>query len=128
MKRREFLVGSLGVAAAAATTEEALAQENKQEFYELRMMRLRMGPMQKLADDYFRDAFIPAMKRIGIGPIGVLDVGIGPDSPTKYILIPHQSMDSIANAAAKLAADDEYHKAGAEFQNRPASSPAYIRM
>src|SRR5215471_11821626 len=128
MKRREFITGSLGVAASGALVEEAAAQENKQEFYELRMMRLRMGPMQKLADDYFRDAFIPALKRIGIGPIGVFDVAIGPDSPTKYVLIPHQSMDSIANAAAKLAVDDEYHKAGAEFQNRPAASPAYIRM
>jgi hypothetical protein len=111
-----------------AATEEAGAQEAKQEFYELRMMRLRMGPMQKLADDYFRDAYIPAMKRIGIGPIGVFDIGIGPDSPAKYILIPHKSMDSIAMAAARLAVDDEYHRAGAEFQNRPATSPAYIRM
>src|SRR5690349_15946785 len=117
MNRRDFLTGSIAAAATVSVVEEAGAQEGKQEFYELRMMRLRMGPMQKLADDYFRDAFIPAMKRIGVGPIGVFDVNIGPDSPTKYILIPHKSMDSIANAAASLATDDEYHKAGAEFQN-----------
>jgi hypothetical protein len=104
------------------------AEKPPREFYELRLYHLRRGPKQKLFDDFYREAVLPAMKRIGLGPIGVFTVAVGPDSPTVYVLVPHKSLDSFANAAGQLRTDAEYQKAGAAFINTPANDPAYVRV
>lgn len=65
------------------------------------------------------------MKRNGIGPVGVFDVMIGPDSPSLYILIPYKSLEDFATASDRVAATDEYQKA--EFISLPATDPGYVR-
>ena len=42
----------------------------------------------KLADDFFREALVPALNRLGISPVGVFNVEIGPDSPSFYVSDP----------------------------------------
>ena len=134
MKRREFLKHSLlatGAAALASTSNLASAAESEpatREFYELRLYHLRRGPKQKLFDDFFRDAAIPALHRAGLGPVGVFSVVLGPDSPTMYVLLPHSSKELMSSASARLESDQEYLKAGAAFLNAPATDPAYVRV
>lgn len=133
MKRRQFLKTTLMASSAAGLTESLdLAAENSgqpvREFYELRLYHLRRGPKQKLFDDFYREAAIPAMNRIGLSPIGVFTVATGPDSPTMYVLIPHKSIESFATATDRVRSDSEYQKAGAAFINAPASDPAYVRV
>jgi hypothetical protein len=130
MKRRTFLKASLAAPALAGTLEASAAEKPTaaREFYELRLYRLRRGPKQKVFDDFYRDAAIPAMNRIGLGPIGVFGVMYGPDSPTMYVLVPHKSLDSLATTAERLRADAEYSKAGAAFIDSTPNHPAYIRV
>jgi hypothetical protein len=134
MKRRDFLTSSLAAASAAglasaikSSAAEATAQAGR-EFYELRLYHLRRGPKQKLWEDFYREAAIPAMNRQGIGPVGVFSVMIGPDSPTMYVLLPHKSLESFATANERVHADPEYQKAGAQFTNATASDPSYLRV
>ena len=75
-----------------------------------------------------RDAAIPAYNRAGVEKVGVFNVSAGPDSPTLYVLLTHKSLDSVAAAADRLAADEEYQKAGAEFLNATSTDPSYIRV
>lgn len=110
-------------ASAAEKTEGAT-----REFYELRVYHLRRGPKQKLFDEFYREAAIPAMTRAGIGPVGVFSVMVGPDSPTMYVLIPHKSLELFATSNDRVRSDPGYQKAGAEFINAPASDPAYVRV
>ena len=133
MKRRHFIKSALAASSAIGLTQSlAIAAESTdkpaREFYELRQYKLRRGPKQKLFDDFYRQAAIPAMNRIGLGPIGVFNVATGPDSPTVYVLIPHKSIESFATATDQVRADSEYQKAGAEFINAPATDPSYIRV
>ncbi|MGC8829855.1 MAG: NIPSNAP family protein [Verrucomicrobiia bacterium] len=134
MKRREFLKTTTLVAASAGAMSmlnESVAnaqQETNREFYELRRYQLRRGPMQKLFDDYLRDAAIPAMNRAGVKPIGVFNVMLGPDSPCIYALIPYKNVNEFVNIHLHLYEDKEYQKAGADFINAPPTSPAYIRF
>jgi NIPSNAP len=133
MKRRDFLKSALAASSAAGLTQTlAMAadapEKTAREYYELRLYHLRRGPKQKLFDDFFRDAAIPAMNRIGLGPIGVFNVMTGPDSPTMYVLIPHKSLDSFATATDRVRQDAEYQKLGAEFINATAADPAYVRV
>jgi hypothetical protein len=94
----------------------------------MRLYHVRRGPRLKLIQDYHRDALIPALNRYEIGPIGVFEPAIGPDSPTVYLFIPYKTMDSFTGLRGRLDADAEYKKAGASFLNLPASDPAYVRM
>lgn len=134
MKRREFLTSSLAATSVAglASLSGASAAENNEkvarEFYELRLYHLRRGSKQKLFDDYFRVAALPAMNRAGLGPVGIFNVMVGPDSPTTYVLIPHKSIESFTLAAERLRSDAEYQKAAADFINAPATDPPYVRV
>jgi len=131
MKRRDFIQSTLaatGLASLGLRAADSAALPPAREYYELRRYQLRRGPNQKRFDDYARDAAIPAMNRLGIGPIGVFHVMTGPDSPSAYVLIPYASLEQFAAAPGRLAADVEYQKAGADFINTPATDPAYIRV
>src|SRR5262249_46635532 len=126
MKRRKFLTTSLAASCLAglAPLDPFAADKNaksKSEYYELRLYHLRRGPNVKLLNDFFRDVALPAMARNGIGPVGVFDVMFGPDSPTLYVLIPHPSLEAFATAGARINADAEYNKAGADVLNRPST-------
>lgn len=134
--RRDVLAGAAaGLAAtaaagvpslAAAPSAPAAAASPAPEFYELRALRLRRGPQPKRLDDYLRDAFIPAARRAGCGPVGAFNVVIGHGNPSVYVLIPHPTVESFVTLADRLADDAEYHKAGEPFLSLPPTDPPYL--
>lgn len=130
MNRREFLAAS----AAAGVTPLAQVggidsfQAAGREFYELRSYHLLPGSKQQLLNNYFRDAAIPAMRRLGLGPVGAFSVTYGPNAPTLYILITHPTLDSVATLRQRLWRDAEYVKAGAPFLNVAQSDAAFVRV
>jgi hypothetical protein len=133
MKRRAFLQSSLALAGggAVASSLRVSAEESgagQRQFYELQLYHLRRGPQTGLFDNFYRDAAIPALNRAGIAQVGVFSVMVGPESPTMYVLLAHPSLESLAATPARLDADAEYQKAGAEFLNAPAANPAYERV
>jgi len=117
-----------GLASLLECSAATPGDKSSREFYELRLYHLRRGSKQKVFDDFYSEAAIPAMNRAGIGPIGVFNVAYGPDSPTMYVLIPHQSIDSFGTALDRVRSDAGYQKAGAEFINAPATDPSYVRV
>lgn len=124
-----MVAATLGGLSAASTT--TAAEENNpasREYYELRLYRLRIGAKQKVFDEFFGKAAIPALNRAGIAPVGVFSVMFGPESPTMHVLLPCKSLEGLANAWQQVEADPEYQKAGAEFLNAPASDPPFVRM
>ena len=134
MKRREFVTSSLAASAMAGlgSTGEAGggsgAGDPAPEYYQLIVCRLRRGPQVKLTDDFLRDAALPAMGRLGVGPVGVFNTTIGPDSPTVYVLVPSPSLEAVATLPQRLFADPEFLKAGAAYINAPATEPGYVRL
>ncbi len=78
--------------------------------------------------DYFRDAAIPALNRLGVTQVGVFNTTIGAESPTLYVLTPFESLETAMTIPGRLAADPEYRKAGAAYNDVTASEPAYMRM
>jgi hypothetical protein len=134
MKRRTFLTSTL--ATAAAGTVPAVSHSEAPQggaatgrlFYELRRYQLSSGPQRKLCNDFFADALIPAVNRLGISPVGVFDLTIGPRTPALYVLLPGASLETLATLEARLAQDSEYLKAGAPFLNAPAVGPPFARM
>lgn len=135
MKRRAFLASSLAASATASLLpssargeEAAEPHPSRRDYYELRLYRVRQGPNVKLMADFFRDAAIPAWNRIGVGPVGVFTVVIGPENPTFYVLLTHPSADSVLTAEDRLMADPEFLRAGVRVINTPSSDPIYRRI
>lgn len=135
MQRRTFLASSVAASALAVkTSTHALpgspgaAADSSREYYQLRRYHLFRGPQVKLADDFFREALVPALNRLGISPVGVFNVDIGPESPLLYVLMPSASLETLVTVEFRLNRDADYLKAGAAFLNAPAQQPAYVRM
>jgi hypothetical protein len=133
MKRRSFVKASiLTTAAGSFLPQITMATENSaksgQEFYELRVYSLKNGQQQKLVENYFQNAAIPALNRIGNKNIGVF-TELKPEGQTKlYALIPYNSWDDFLTVQDKLADDKVYLEAGQPYLNAPATEPAYERI
>lgn len=138
MERRAFLAAS--TAAAAASTTSGLAAASAAEplaqgasggaapvVYELRRYRLHTGVMATRLGTYLKDAFVPAVGRLGIGPVGVFNVAVG-EGPTVHVLIPHPDAASVLTLVDRLAKDAEYVKAAEPLRGLPSGDPPYIRV
>jgi hypothetical protein len=127
MKRRDFLAAaSIAPIAGVSSLTAAEAKDSKQQYFEFRQYHLNVGSKKNMVGDFLREVGIPAMNRIGIGPVGVFNSMYGPNSPTLYVLMVHKSLDTVVNSASMLMADDEYRKA--DFINTSLSEPGYVRV
>ncbi len=133
MKRRSFVKASLLTSAAGALIPQiSMASEtfakSAREFYELRVYNLKDQRQQKLVEDYFKNAAIPALNRIGNKNIGVF-TELKPAGQTKiFVLIPYSSLADFLTVQDKLAGDPVYLEAGEPYLNAPATAPAYERI
>lgn len=135
MQRRDFLTSSIAasITTAAATVAAGglhaqAAGGGNREYYELRRYHLLSGAQSQLATGYFRDALLPALNRLGIGPVGVFNVSIGPQGPSTYVLMPAAKPETLLTAEYRLADDAAYQKAGAAFLNAPQAEPGFVRL
>jgi hypothetical protein len=132
MKRRSFLATTIITTSGAMLPSIAMSadslKKNSSEFYELRAYNLSSERQQKLVEDYFEKAAIPALNRIGVTNVGVFKE-LKPAGQTKiYALIPYSSIDAFITINQKLETDKAYKDAGAAYLNAPATEPAYDRI
>jgi NIPSNAP len=113
----------------AMTPQANTAPEGKQRlYYELRRYQLVDGPQKKICDAFFQNAFIPAANKVGITPVGVFNLTVGPGTPAMYVLLPSASLEALVDLEAHLATDAQYMSTGAPFLSAPAVAPAYQRI
>lgn len=132
MKRRSFVKASLITTAAGAVipqiSEAAIHKTGIHQFYELRVYTLKNAQQQEIVEEYFANAFIPALNRYGSKHIGLF-TELKPTGQTKlYAFIPYNSWDDLMTISDKLAADKLYLAAGDAYLNAPATEPAYERI
>lgn len=104
------------------------AQEK--EYYELKTYTIKYDDQEKMVDNYLEHAYLPALKRMGIKPIGVFKVR--PDkfkvSDKIYVLIPFQSLAEFDKLESMLAVDKTHLSAGAEYINATHDKKPYERI
>ena len=134
MKRRSFvktslLAGSLPAILSSSTKANNKAMEvNNREYYELRVYSLKDATQQEMVEDYYQNAAIPALNKLGSKHVGVF-TEMKPEGQTKlYVLIPYASLENFANSGNKLMRDAAYLKAADSYLNAPATAPAYERI
>jgi hypothetical protein len=132
MERRDFLAASMMAAAAGPGAVAAVAQPgggevSRRDYYEWTRYELRMGTGPGRLNDYLRDAYFPALKRQGLGPLGAFTIQFGPGSPALYTLVTLPSLDALGAIRAKLGADTDYQKAAASYLATPPADAVYVR-
>ena len=131
MDRRRFLSSSLAAPAlslAGSAPADAADTKPGAEYYDFRRYQLNSGPGTKLTDQFFSGALIPALNRLGVGPVGVFSVYFGPDTPAYYVLMPSTKLETLVTADLELAKDPAFMKAASPFWDAPAGAPPYARI
>src|SRR5277367_2027215 len=118
MNRRNFLSASLTAsmapvaATATADAQSSVSSPNPTaEYYDLRRYQLISGPGTRLTENHFAGALIPALNRLGIGPVGAFSIYFGPDTPAYYLLLPSTKLEKLVTADLELAKDPVFMKA-----------------
>lgn len=130
---RSFLTLLLSAALLCVLTPKApilaasTATTASREYYELRTYTLKPEKLP-LLDEYLEKAFIPALKRLGIGPVGAFSESISPEKTALTLLIVFQSADQPLTLAQRLTQDPAYLSAAAPYLNAVAADPVYERI
>ncbi|HTE23555.1 NIPSNAP family protein [Flavitalea sp.] len=136
MQRRNFLRSSMLTATVAGLTPGfALASDDsekqkrkKQEFYELREYTFASDAQQKLVEDYYEKAAIPALNRLGSKNVGVFRELEAKGQARLFVLIPFSSFDAFTGMRDALVKDKAYQAAAAAYLNAEVKTPAYSRI
>jgi len=103
----------------------AVADDSPPQYYELRVYTAKSDAQRERINDYWQHAAVPAYNHLGCQPVGVFTELQDSETNKIYVFIPHASAAAFAAAPAKLAADAEFQKAGADFLNAPKTNTAY---
>jgi len=112
--------------AQTAQVARVMGDLQPRQYYELREYEIETEQQKSGFDRFVADAAIPALNRLGIGPVGVFcpQEGISPI----YVLMPHGSIESVNTLMERLMEDSEFLAKGSDFIDAPAGAPAYKNL
>ena len=149
MVRSLFTVSCLTLAGMLAYSSAEAQELGNNQVLELRTYTLVDEAAEAKLDAYLKQALLPALTRLELGPIGVFgqapsstketkpaDVKAAGADPKKeeakeiqvLLLIPGASAAAVTGAAAQLASDERYQTAAADYLNTPAAEPLVKRI
>lgn len=127
MKRRDFLaVLALVVAATMSACTNELS--SGKQYLELRHYEFASAEKQQVFEDFLGKAAIPALNRQGIKPVGVFKDADDKEGAGLWVLIPHDSLESVVTSNTKMLGDKKYNQAGNIVLDSPMKDPVYKRF
>ena len=109
----------------------AFANPPEREFYQIKIYTVNSKEQEMRVEQYLKDAYIPAMHRMGIKTIGVFKP-VATDTAAFgkliYVLTPIKNLDQLLVIPVKLNADAAYQKAGKEYIDADYKNPPYARF
>lgn len=132
MNRRDFCAascltaGSLVVAGCQQLQRTPQDTASKQ-YLELRHYEISSPEQQEQFNSFLRQATIPAFTRLGISPVGVFKMAEN-ENADLWVLVPHDSLESVVTANTKMMADSKYLEAGKDVLTSPKDQPVYKRL
>ena len=103
------------------------AQEQKREFYQIKIYSFATNEQARLIDNYLKDSYLPALKKQNIKNIGVFKPRA--DSIKKiYVLIPFSSLTQFETLDHKLEKDKNYLTNAADYFKASHDKPSYQRI
>jgi NIPSNAP len=109
----------------------AFANPPKREFYDIKIYTVNSKDQEARVEQYLKDAYIPAMHRLGVKTIGVFKP-VATDSVAFgkliYVLTPIKNLDQLVDLPKKLSVDAVYLSAGKDYIDADYKNPPYVRF
>lgn len=128
-----LLIFTLQSCAPAETSEVPATTETEaegQQYFQIKTYSFADETQEATTDAFLENAFLPALKRQGISPVGVFK--LRPEAVDSlqqtFVLIPFDSMEEFAALEAKLDQDERFLSGGADYLNASHDEPPYLRM
>ena len=104
--------------------------DDSHQYYDVRSYVLGDAGDAKAIDQYLEKALLPALKRQGIGPVGVFANSPDDESGSSrlIVVVPYASADQIASTNAKVMSDPQYLADAKTYFDRASNNPAYQRI
>ena len=104
----------------------------KRDFYQIKVYHLKTEEQERKVDDFLKQAYLPALHRLGIVQVGVFKPIPNPEKPADekliYVFIPFKSQDDFFKLEQKLAADKAYWADGKAYLDAVYTEPPYDRI
>ncbi len=112
-----------------AFAKNVYSQKSTQQIYALRTYSLTTGNQVNITDDFLKTAFLPALQKMNIGPVGVFKPVKQDDSLKKImVLIPFKDLEAYASLKERLSADQEFQRNGKTYLGASADDAPYARF
>lgn len=125
-----FCMASCESADTESVAAESTMETANREFYQLKVYTFENEDQVAATDAYLKDAFLPGLDRLGVGPVGVFKNRISEtDSTLKtFVLIPLTSLDQAYKLEEQLNADEAYQTAGKAYIEANYDQAPYQRI
>ncbi|GAA4807552.1 NIPSNAP family protein [Litoribaculum gwangyangense] len=105
-------------------------QSNNREYYQLKVYTFDTDNQVATTDKYLENAYLPALKNLGIKNIGVFKSKPNEKDSIKktYVLIPFNSMEQFLPIEDSIHKYEDYLSKGNDYLNASYDNPPYKRM
>lgn len=102
----------------------------KREYFEIKIYHLKDKTQEATVEAYLKDAYIPALHKMGIKDVGVFKPVASDTMSGKliYVFTPFKSLDQIVGLPKVLEKDPQYLTAGKDYIDAPYKNPPYLRI
>jgi hypothetical protein len=109
----------------------AFANPPKREFYDIKIYTVKSKEQEMRVEQYLKDAYMPALHRMGIKTIGVFKP-VATDTAAYgkliYVLTPIKNLNQLLELPKKLSEDAAYLSAGKDYIDADYKNPPYVRF
>jgi hypothetical protein len=102
----------------------------QKDIYEIRTYLLKSENQERSTDQYLKNAYLPALHRLGIHHIGVFKPIANDTASIKkiYVLVPYSSLDEWRKTKISLQNDHSYTEAAKPFAEADTANYPFVRM
>ena len=111
-------------AAASAPLTAVPSEPGAPQYFELRYLYARNGTQPARTNEFLKQVWMPAVKKLGFAPVAVFQPVIAEGSPFTLIVTPFSSLATVETLMSRLLADPDF-AAGYERFHQP--DPGFIR-
>jgi hypothetical protein len=100
------------------------------DYYQIKVYTIKSSAQEAIIDNYLKDAYLPALHKMGIEKVGVFKpIADDPAAGTKiFVFFPIKDLNQAGEIEMSLLEDKKHVKNGSEYINAKHDNPPYERI
>ena len=102
----------------------------EKDIYQIKVYHMKTNEQVTQVDNFLKNAYLPALHRLGVSSVGVFK-NVGIDTSVEksiYVWMPLRSLEQLNRIEDGLTKDVAYNKDGASYLTVPFNAPAFTRI